>query len=441
MIAAVLLAMLVVPVAADSQMTTVSYSSDATFTIIYPADGVPLDSGSAEAEAGIVMTTTDPGSQVKLSISSGGDGFVLKHAYDSTHTLAYQVLDGTTELNEGDLIIAADAGISGEQKKTLSFSVDENAILTAAGSYGDTLTFTAEYVTPYVRSAAEAQAAIDNAEPGTTIRLQPGVNYGTLVFGKNAQNQEVDVTSLGGDATGNERYSKYKDITIIGAEGAIVNQITFGIGRETENAIWNYIDVENLVIKDVTFSGTMTAVRIPDGFDIAINGLKLENCKMTSTGGVDTRLVYQPHTGYKTITDKTTGSNVMTSGVKDLTITGCKVTGARQVIEARPMEGITITDNTFKNSAMHDILLAGSGAYYTGILITGNSADSSGDRFVRATSIGSGTVTITGNTITNYLGEDNDYIKVDGFTGTITISGNDATAADSRTLTTTPDQP
>jgi len=163
MIAAVLLAMFIVPVAADaqSQTTTVSYSSDATFTIIYPANGVTLDTGSATGEAGIQMTTIAPGSQVKLSISSEGDGFVLKHAFKPTeYTLPYQILADDTALDEGDLIIAADAGVEEAQKKTLSFSVNtEN--LQAAGNYEDTLTFTAEYVGPtYVRTADELTAAL-----------------------------------------------------------------------------------------------------------------------------------------------------------------------------------------------------------------------------------------------------------------------------------------
>ena len=265
-----------------------------------------------------------------------------------------------------------------------------------------------------VATAAELQEAINNAVPGTTIQLAPGVNYGTVVFGRNASSEVVDISYIGGDESGNERYSRYENITILGAAGATVDQITFDNGREDVDTIWNYIDVKNLTIKNVTFSGASTAVMIPDGFAIAIDGLSLVNCKMTDTEGND-RFVYQPHTGYEIMNDKTTGNYVMTSGVKNLTITGCEVVGAHQVLEARPMEGITITNNVFKNSALHDILLAGSGYDYTGITITGNTSDGAGDRFVRATSIGNGTVTVTGNTVTNNA--KTDPIKVDGVTG------------------------
>ena len=132
-----------------------------------------------------------------------------------------------------------------------------------------------------VASATELQEAIYNAVPGTTIQLAPGVNYGTLVFGRNASNKVVDISAIGGDETGNERYSRYENITILGAVGATVDQITFDNGREDANTIWNYIDVKNLTIKNVTFSGEDTAVMIPDGFAIAIDGLSLVNCKMT----------------------------------------------------------------------------------------------------------------------------------------------------------------
>ena len=279
-----------------------------------------------------------------------------------------------------------------------------------------------------VTNAAEAQAALDSAEAGATISLAPGVNYGTLVFGRNASSQVVDISYIGGDETGNERYSRYENITILGAAGATVDQITFDNGREDANTIWNYIDVKNLTIKNVTFSGASNAVWIPDGFDIAIDGLSLVNCKMTDTEGND-RFVYQPRSGYKTLNDKTTGEYVMTSGVKNLTITGCEITGAHQVIEARAMENLTITNNTFNGIKSRDILLGRDSnrpdVYYTGtITITGNTSINGEERFVRGAGIGDANVVIKDNTILNYKGKDADYIKVTDSNGTPVIENN-----------------
>ena len=449
MIVAVLLAMFVVPAAASSQITTVSYSSDAEFVIIYPGEGVPLDTGSATGEAGIEMTTIDPGSTVNLYISSGGDGFVLKHAYaPETYTLPYTISIDSVNLDENAIVIPADAGVAGPQVKSLSFSVDTSS-LQAAGSYGDILTFTAEYVTPYVRSQAEAQAALDTAAPGTTIRLAPGVNYDTLVFRQNAQSAVVDITDAGGDAAGNEHYSRYEDITIIGAEGAIVDQIDFEVGWIAGSGA-NYVDIKNLKVQGVTFSGEKTAFNLEGskGGALGIDGLTIEDCKMTDDG--DDRFVFQQISGYKTLNDKTDSAYVMTTGVKNLKITGCEVTGAYMVIESRAMENLTITNNVFKGIKQRDMLITsdttnhGDKTYTGTITIIGNTADSSEERFIRASlNDCDADVVITGNIITNYKGADEDYIKVEGVgTGTLTISGNSATAADSsRTLTTIPAQP
>ena len=284
-----------------------------------------------------------------------------------------------------------------------------------------------------VADTAALQDALYNAADGTTIQLKAGVNYGTVVFGRNAGSKEVDITALGGDAAGNEYYSKYENITILGAEGATVDQITFDNGREDANTIWNYIDVKNLTIKNVTFSGASTAVMIPDGFEIAIDGLSLVNCKMIDTEGND-RFVYQPHSGYKTMNDKTTVEYVMTSGVKNLTITGCVVEGAYQVIESRAMENLTITNNTFKGIKARDMLITSDvtnhpNATYTGtITITGNTSIGGEERFVRASLNNSdATLIIKDNTINNYMGEDDDYIKVDGIADgntKVTIANN-----------------
>lgn len=56
-------------------------------------------------------------------------------------------------------------------------------------------------------SAAEAQAALDNAGPNTVIKLVSGVDYGTLYIRQNADAKEVDIAKIGRDAPGSEKYS------------------------------------------------------------------------------------------------------------------------------------------------------------------------------------------------------------------------------------------
>ena len=79
--------------------------------------------------------------------------------------------------------------------------------------------------------------------------------------------------------------------------------------------------------------------------------------------------------------------------------------------ELRGTENVTITNNVIKNTYEHGMLLAGAG-YSGNVTITGNDAYGINDRFVRMAGAENATVVISGNTITNYLGGDADYIKV-----------------------------
>lgn len=286
-----------------------------------------------------------------------------------------------------------------------------------------------------VESADAAQAALDNAIKGTTIQLKPGVNYGTLVFRQNANKRVVDITNAGGDAAGNEKYSRYENITILGAPGAIVDQIDFQVGWIAGSGA-SYVDIKNLTVKDVTFSGEKIAFNMEGGKGSAlgIDGLTIDNCTMNDANGND-RLVFQQISGYKELKDKTTNEYVMTAGVKNLTITNCEVSGAYMVIESRAMENLIITNNTFNGIKARDMLITSdTGNYpnetYTGeITITGNTSIGGEERFVRASLNNSdAVVTVSNNTISNYKGLDPDYIKVSGGND-VTIENNIYTVA------------
>lgn len=295
-----------------------------------------------------------------------------------------------------------------------------------------------------------AQEALDNATNGTIIQLEPGVNYGTLVFRQNAFKKVVDITNAGGDAAGNEKYSKYENITILGAPGATVDQIDFEVGW-IDNSGASYIDIKNLTVKNVTFSGEKTAFNMEGnkGSALGIDGLTIENCTMNDANGND-RFVFQQISGYKELIDKSTGEYVMTAGIKNLTIKGCEVTGAYMVIESRAMENLKIQNNVFKNIKARDMLITSDTTNYpdntyTGeITITGNTSIEGEERFIRASLNNSDAiVVITGNTIIDYKGQDPDYIKVsDGNNVTIenntcsyTVSTNEALEAALKTAT------
>ena len=276
-----------------------------------------------------------------------------------------------------------------------------------------------------VTTTEEAQAALDAAKDGAVINLAAG-NYGTLVFRQNASSSIVDITAQGGDSAGNEKYRKIKNLTINGVDGAIVDGFTF---PTLEDYVYSYIDIENWTVNNVTFSAAQTPFVFEGTTQLGIDGLTIVGCKMADEVWRDSevRLVYQGLAGYTELNDKSSHEYVMTAGVKNLTITGCEVTGAHQVIETRQMENLTITNNTFKNIESRDMMIgaaSGEGSYTGTITITGNKSTYGEERFIRGTGIGNATLVIKDNVISVYGGTDTDYIKVEGATGAREISGN-----------------
>ena len=281
-----------------------------------------------------------------------------------------------------------------------------------------------------VTNQAEAQAALNAAEDGAIINLAAG-NYGTLVFRQNASSSIVDITAKGGDAAGNEKYRKIKNLTINGADGTIVDGFTF---PTEEEGVYSYIDIENWTVNNVTFSAAQTPFDFEGTTQLGIDGLTIVNCKMEdgTWAGSTVRLVYQGLIGYTDLNDKSKNEYVMTTGVKNLTITGCEVIGAYQVIETRQMENLTITNNTFKYIESRDIMLAAdptakaNGVTYTGtITITGNKSSYGTERFIRGAGIGDATLVIKDNKVAVYANTNpTDYIKVEGATGAREVSGN-----------------
>ena len=250
-----------------------------------------------------------------------------------------------------------------------------------------------------VKTATEAQAALDNATAGTIIKLAPGVNYGTLTFKANPGNSnttEVDIA----DAWRYNYVRSIEDITIVGAPGAKVDGIIFATGAQPGDCN-NTAVIKNLVIDGVEFTDALTAS--PAGYNAPImittsnatvDGLTVKNC--TLVGDNDKlQLVYL----------------YAADGSKNVTITGNTVDGIARLCELRGTENVTITNNTIKNTAEHAMLLAGA-AYSGTVTITGNTAYAIGDRFVRMAGGENATVVIKDNTIANYMGGDPDYIKV-----------------------------
>ncbi len=270
-----------------------------------------------------------------------------------------------------------------------------------------------EVNTQVAETKEEAQELLDNAAAGTVIMLAPNVDYGTLYLRQNLDNPSISQQVENNWAGGNHTYKRTIDgLTIIGAKGAIVDEIKVEalsyvngtVDSQGNTLMQSIIDINGLTLENITFSGEKTALSLGSQHGV-YDGITMVGCSMDVTGSK----VYL-------FFDDAAGDNS-----KNLTITDCEVNGAYQVVEIRPTQGVTITNNKFTNTEARVILLSGGDDRYADVKITGNVADGMGERFLRATKVDG--IVVTGNTLTNCNGTDADVIKIDNSTE-VTVDGN-----------------
>ena len=288
---------------------------------------------------------------------------------------------------------------------------------------------------------AELQAALDNFKPGTTIELVAGVNYGTVYLRPNPSNPATKAIDWVGNNYVYESYTCFEGLTIKGAAGAIIDVIKIegGTYYNTEHSqaatypvMLSLIELKNVTIEGVTFTGNGgqygdahgNAISMA-GCNIKVDGLTLKNCVLQDSTN-NNRLLYKSEaTGRHTYTYNGE-TYTFVADQKNITVTGCTFNGGYMGMELRETENVTITNNTFNGVSSRDILLTpNDGCTFSGkIIITGNTSNGAGNRFVRASGIGNAELTISDNTIINYAGPDTDFIKADGVTGVVTIENN-----------------
>ena len=290
-----------------------------------------------------------------------------------------------------------------------------------------------------------AQAALDNAVPGTTLFLLPGVDYGVLYMRPSDNADVTKVVDWVGNNYGHETYSLFENVTIVGAEGATVDAIEIegGTYYYTDHSqadeypvMLSLIELKNVVFDGVTFTGN--GGRDPQGYGNAVNlsgnnikvdGLTFNNCVLENKNN-DARLLYKTEStdqlhnydfGGESFTFKPT--------LKDITVTGCTFNGGYMGLELRETENLTVTNNEFKVADRNILLPANTGFTYSGtVTITGNKSVEAKERFVRADGMGDATVIIKDNEIKDYMGADKDYIKVTN-ANNVTVENNAITYA------------
>ena len=410
------------------------------------------------------------------SVNANGDPFLL------SEYIKYAVIDGAAAYTRDEAIAAAEAADATALKTAYNSEVttllkDEESIVTmvvympttvaneanhAKGAAQPTInlginlfatqasyeedSFGSDYdedAVTFVKDAAEAQAALDNAAAGAIIKLAPGVDYGTLYLrpvAGTAPTKEVDWV---GNNYRYETYSLYENLTILGAAGATVDAIKIegGTYYNTEHSqsatypiMLSLVELKNVVIDGVTFTGNGgydpqghgNVINL-SGNNIKVDGLTLKDCVLENAAN-NARLLYKTE-ATTTVHTYTYGGETFTFSptLKNITVTGCTFNGGYMGMELRETENLTITNNVFNVADRNILLPVNTGCTYTGnITITGNVSNNAQERFVRADGTGDAVVVIKDNTLMNYMGADSDYIKVTG--------GNNVTIEDNELL-------
>ena len=281
----------------------------------------------------------------------------------------------------------------------------------------------------FVENAEAAQAALDEATSGATIKLASGVDYGTLYLRPYAGGAATKDVDWQGNNYGWETYTLLENLTIIGAAGATVDAIeieggTYYYTAHSQSATYpvmlSLVELKNVVIDGVTFTGNGgydpqgygNVINLSGG-NIKVDGLTLKNCVLENATN-NARLIYKTEATTNVHTYVYDGETFTFSPtLKDITVTGCTFNGGYMGMELRETENLTITNNVFNVADRNILLPVNTGCTYTGtITITGNVSNNAQERFVRADGTGDAVVVIKDNILNNYAGADTDYIKV-----------------------------
>ena len=291
----------------------------------------------------------------------------------------------------------------------------------------------------YVANATDLQAALDSAVTGTTIQLLPGVNYGALAVRPTANNETTmycethNFTTTDAEEfkahlaeSGYHTTPKYtttfKDVTIIGAEGATITGFDAFSGHaygdvydyvrdmdfDVGSAYYLTLNMSNLTFKDVAFTGQVN-INTSDAASV-YDGVTFDGCSFT-TGGTTAAIRYY--------------NEANNGNVKNITVNDCTFTNCYQGIYVHHVNGITVTDSKFDTTGHNAIAMQGhDGAVaLKNVVITGNTFDNIGDRVIRFNEVGADSnITIQNNTATNSGDDEGEVMKATSIASGVTTS-------------------
>ena len=404
MIAAVLLAMFVAPVAA-ADTTDIGAASEAVYSFQIPDD---FDFTSAEAGAtktdkvSVDIESIDPEHVVEVSVTSEnaeGNDLYLKHVSGTGYRLLYTMTVGSTPVVNGGIVISTDY----DAEEDVIFTLEETA--TKSGRYEDTLTFTAEMVQITSNDYAEQavytfnalQDAINAATGETTITLGADITGDVLIPQKAGVKITIDGNGkkYNGVITvdGNSIDTAALTLRNINFEASYLSKNGFIILSE-RNTDYRYTN--HVTVKDCTFTYTGTdtgiaAVRSNLGGD---KYLILDGCKITDAGMHSLLQVANVNTGLKVIdcTVATATEGINLQNTQELEMSGCSITADLYAVRFGATGGGDSTKETFSIS---DSTLTSTDASGSAIIFRATALDAT---LTLTDTTLSGTTAISGNT-------------------------------------------
>ena len=277
-----------------------------------------------------------------------------------------------------------------------------------------------------VENTAAAQAALDNAKSGDVIRLVAGVNYGKLELRPTQANVVKVTTDSHGEFSSVEEYlehleqnpnvwhpvphytAEFKDITIIGAEGATIEGFVASSShnhtnpvdyvRGNNNQFYSILMISNLKFENVNFTGKID-INNSDAESV-YEGVSFEGCTFTTGGTAEAN-----GQAIRYYNENNNGQ------VKNITVKDCRFTNCYQGVYVQNVNGVTVVDNEFETTGHNAIGIQGS-CDLKDVVINNNTFNDIRDRIIRFNNVGADSyIEIRDNVATNSGDENDEVIK------------------------------
>lgn len=275
----------------QSQNTVVSYGMSQGFVIIIPADFI-IDGQTNKATAEVIASNVMIPDGKRLEVSINGDDYVdsweLVDEKESNNRIIYNIgtSEGDNNITNNDVVLAVAPGEAYNTTKTTTLYFEVVDILTKAGKYSDTITFTVNVENAKLLGYSYNGTVLPSLPEGVDYSIYDfigiGINdgiYGMIIASEapiyryfegyvtNVHTGELSYYSKNTLVWENapENLLKYRAYALIGDEWILVDEINYDYDDETSSFVhtgntteytWTNKDILDLD-NDVFVKGTI----------------------------------------------------------------------------------------------------------------------------------------------------------------------------------------